>query len=66
MDYAIADEYSSYVIPAQVSALLAIDLLYGNGEKGRQIAAKKAQLMPIKDYIAAVKKVNRTVKSEDL
>ena len=66
VDYAIADEYSAYIRNAQVSSLMAIELLAGNGEAGRKIAAKKSALMPITDYINTVQKVNRTVHSDDL
>ena len=66
VDYAIADEYTAYVGNAKVEALVAIELLYGDGAKGKAIAAQKADLMPIKEYVETVKKVNRTVKSEDL
>lgn len=66
VDYAITDEYSAYVRNAQVAALMAVELLGNQGAAGKKIAAKKSSLMPIKDYIAAVKKVNRTVKSEEL
>ena len=66
VDYAVVDKYSAYVCNAKVEALVAIDLLYGDGAKGKAIAAQKANLMPIKEYVETVKKVNRTVKSEDL
>ena len=66
VDYAIADKYSAYVCNAKVEALVAIDLLCGDGAKGKAIAAQKASLMPIAEYVKTVKQVNRTLKSEDL
>lgn len=66
VDYAIADEYKAYVVNAQVEALVAIELLYGNGAKATAIAKNKANLISIKDYAATVAKVNRTLKSEDI
>ncbi|MBE6369062.1 MAG: amidohydrolase [Lentisphaerae bacterium] len=65
VDYAIEDEYSAYVKNAQVAALMAVELLSGNGDTGKKIAAGKAALMPIKEYIETVQKINRTVKSDE-
>ena len=66
IDYNIADEYSAYVVNAQLEALTAIELLYGDGAKGKAIAAHKANLMPMEEYKATVKKINQTIKSTDL
>ena len=66
VDYQIADAYSSYVINAQIEALTAIELLYGNGEKGKAIAAHKADLMPMEKYKNIIKQINQTLKSTDL
>ena len=40
-DYHVADEYSAYVVNSQLNALLAVELLYGDAEMGRAIAARK-------------------------
>ena len=66
VDYRIKDEYSSYVVNAQVEALTAIELLYGDAAKGKAIAARKADLMPMEEYKSIIRKINTTVKSEDL
>ena len=66
VDYAIADEYKSYVVNAQVEALVAIELLYGDGKKAEAIARHKADLISIQEYAETVKNVNRVLKSEDL
>ena len=66
VDYCIADEYSAYIVNAQLEALIAIELLYGDGAKGKAIAAHKANLMPMEEYKATIKKINQTIKSTDL
>jgi len=66
VDFAIADKYTSYVVNAQIEALIAVEMLYGDGAKGKAIAARKANLMPIKEYVETLKRVSRTIKSEDL
>ena len=66
IDYKIVDEYSAYIVNSQVEALTAIELLYGNGEKGKTIAARKADLMPMEEYKNTIKKINQTLKSTDL
>ena len=46
--------------------MTAIELLYGDGEKGKAIAARKADLMPMEEYKNTIKKINQTLKSTDL
>ena len=66
IDYGIADEYSAYVVNAQVEALTAIELLYGDAAKGKAIAAQKAGLMPIDEYRQLINQLNTTKSSKDL
>ena len=66
IDYKIVDEYSAYIVNSQVEALTAIELLYGDGAKGKAIAARKADLMPMEEYKNTIKKINQTLKSTDL
>ncbi len=62
-DYHIADEYQAYVMNSEVSALLAVELLFGNAEKGRAIAANKKNLMPIPEFIKTIKGLNSNLES---
>ena len=53
-DYFIQDYESACVKPALINARLAIELLINNAEKGRKIAAKKANMMSIDEYIRII------------
>ena len=53
-DYCVCDYHSACVIPALINARLTIELLMNNAEKGRKIAARKADLMPIDEYIRII------------
>ncbi|MBR7120642.1 MAG: amidohydrolase [Lentisphaeria bacterium] len=53
-DYFVADYHDACIIPAKINARLAIELLFGNAEKGRRIAARKADLMSIDEYIKTI------------
>lgn len=66
VDFAISDPYTSYVVNAKIEAAMAIEMLYGNGSTGIEIARRKANLISIPEYIATVSKVNRTCRSIDL
>ena len=66
IDYRVVNKYDAYVINAKVQAILVADLLSGDGEKGRKIAAHKKDLMPIPEYIRLIDSLNGTVRSEDL
>ena len=66
IDYGIADEYTAYVVNAQVTALTAIELLYGNANKAKAIAAMKKNLMPVEEYRKLIKEINKTTTSRDL
>lgn len=59
-DYRIADKYSAYVLNSMLNCVMAVNLLYGDAEIGKRIAAKKANLMPIPEYIKIIDKINQT------
>ena len=64
--YFIDDEYSAYVVNSAVNALLAVELLYGDAEKGRAIAAHKKNLMSIEEYVKLIDSLNQTIESTDV
>ena len=64
--YFIDDEYSAYIVNSEVNALLAVELLYGDAEKGRAIAAHKKNLMSIEEYIKLIDSLNQTIESTDV
>ena len=51
-DYAISDKEMAYLAPAKVLALMAVDLLYGNAEKGLEIIAQHHTLMSKEEYLS--------------
>ena len=46
------DPEKAYIDQAKISALMVIEMLYGDAAKGREIAAEKAQKMTKEQYIA--------------
>ena len=58
VDYYIADYYSGCISPARISAKLVIELLSNNAEKGRKIAAKKANMMSVDEYIRTIDEIS--------
>ena len=66
VSYRIADEYQAYVLNSLVNALLAVELLYGDAEKGRAIAAHKKNLMTIQEYVKTIEGLTRTFESTDV
>ena len=65
-NYFIDDEYSAYIVNSELNALLAVELLYGEAEKGKAIAAHKKDLMSIEDYVKLIDSLNQTIKSTDV
>ena len=53
-DYFVKDYYDGAVVPALVNARLAIELLINNAEKGKKIAANKAKLLSVDEYIRII------------
>ena len=49
-----------------LNALIAVELLCDNAAKGKPIAAKKKDLLPIAEYIKVIDNLSKTVKSTDL
>ena len=58
VDYYITDYYSGCISPARISAKLVIELLSNNAEKGRKIAAKKANMMSVDEYIRTIDEIS--------
>lgn len=52
IDFRISDPEQAYITNAKILALAAVELLYGNAEKGKRIAAGKSGMMSIPDYVA--------------
>ena len=50
VDYRIADPEKAYIVNSKILAIMAIDLLYGDAERGRKVAARKANCLPIEKY----------------
>jgi amidohydrolase len=66
IDYGIADPFAAYVRSSQINAIAAVELLFGDAQTGKQIAADKKNLMPIPEYIKIIDSINKTVSSTDL
>ena len=45
---------------------MAVELLYDDAARGKEIASHKANLMPIPEYVKTVKGLNRTLKSAEV
>ncbi|MBP5638119.1 MAG: amidohydrolase [Victivallales bacterium] len=65
-DYRVQDETMAYVVNSELNTLLAVELLYGDGVRGKEIASHKSHLMPVDEYIKTVKGLNRTVESAEV
>lgn len=65
-DYRIADERMAYIVNSELSALLAVELLYGDAAKGKAIAAHKKELMPIPEYVKTIRGIGQTIDSAKL
>ena len=59
VDFKISDPESAYITNAKLLALYAVELLYGNAEKARHIAARKASMLSIPDYLAQLESFRR-------
>ncbi len=66
IDFRIDDPYSAYVVNSRFAALTIANLLYGDGEKAKAIAARKKDLTPVSEYKAILKHINKTVDSANL
>ncbi|MBR1952231.1 MAG: amidohydrolase [Lentisphaeria bacterium] len=66
IDYGIADSFAAYVRSSQINAVAAVELLFGDAQTGKHIAADKKNLMRIPEYIKIIDSINKTVSSTDL
>lgn len=66
IDYRISDPYVAYVETSIINSLMAVELLYGEGEKGKKIAERKKDLLPIAEYIKIIDKINKKATTKDL
>jgi metal-dependent amidase/aminoacylase/carboxypeptidase family protein len=51
-DFMISDKEMAYMAPAKALALMAVDLLYGNAEKARDIQAQHKPIMNKEEYLS--------------
>ena len=51
-DFMISDKEMAYMAPAKALALMAVDLLYGNAEKAREIQAMHKPIMNKEEYLS--------------
>ncbi len=66
IDYRISDPEKAYIESSILNASIAVDLLFGDAEKGKAIAARKRDLLPISEYIRVIDDLSKTVSSVDL
>ena len=59
-DFRISDQELAYVVPAKLQAMSAIDLLYGDAEKGREILQEHKPQMTIKEYLELQNQIFQT------
>jgi hypothetical protein len=48
----ISDKEMAYTAPAKALALMAVDLLYGNAEKAKEIQAQHKPIMSKAEYLS--------------
>ena len=51
-DFLISDKEMAYLAPAKALALMALDLLYGNAEKAKEIKAQHKPIMSKEEYLS--------------
>jgi len=51
-DFMISDKEMAYLAPAKALALMAVDLLYGNAEKAKEIQAQHKPIMSKEEYLS--------------
>ena len=64
VSYKISDKERAYVTNAKILAGIAVDLLYGNAECAKRIAAKREGKLSVKEYIELADSLNATVTRE--
>lgn len=65
IDYGIADKYASYIDTSILNAIIALDLLFGDGAKGAEVAATQKDLMSVEEYIKTIDSINGVISSLD-
>ena len=65
-DFVAVDPEKAYIESSVLNAVIAVDLLFGDAGKGKAIAAKKRELLPIPEYIRIIDNLSKTVSSTDL
>ena len=65
-DYFIADKTQAYVNTSLLNAIIAVDLLAGDGETGRKIAATRKNCMTTAEYIKFIDSINGIKSSTEL
>jgi amidohydrolase len=63
-DYYVADYNTPIITGSRINARMAIELLADDAAIGKKIAAKKAALMPIKEYLSVIKSLSSTVQGK--
>ena len=58
-NFMISDKEMAYLAPAKALALTAVDLLYGNAEKAKEIQAQHKLIMSKDEYLAYQNQVFR-------
>jgi len=51
-DFMVSDKEMAYMAPAKALALMAVDLLYGNAEKAKEIKAQHSHIMSKEEYLS--------------
>jgi metal-dependent amidase/aminoacylase/carboxypeptidase family protein len=59
-DFMISDTEMAYLAPAKALAMMAVDLLYGNAEKAKEIQAQHKPLMTKEEYLSYQNKIFQT------
>lgn len=65
-DYRVDDETMAYIGSSTVNALMAVELLYGDAARGKEIASHKNSLMPVSEYVQTIKGLKKTVESSNV
>ncbi|NLZ62186.1 MAG: amidohydrolase [Lentisphaerae bacterium] len=66
IDYHVADPEKAYIENAKILALMAVELLYGNADKGREIAARRCGCISQEQYRAEIAELSYVSKSPGL
>lgn len=56
-NFLLSDKEMAYLAPSKVLALMAVDLLYGNAEKAKEIQAQHKPIMSKEEYLSYQKRI---------